>query len=52
MTTGHFPVSSHSYRDYNSYTVYNLCKLLAGGENAHTTGSLVNKKKKERQTQF
>lgn len=45
MTSGHFPASSHSYRDYNSYIVYNLYKLLAAGENVHKPGSTVNKEK-------
>lgn len=45
MTTGHFTVFSHSYRDYNDYIVYNLCELLAAGENVHKPGSIVNKEK-------
>lgn len=45
MTTGHFPASSHSYGDDNSYIVYNLCKLLAAGENVHKPGRIVNKEK-------
>ena len=52
MTTGHFPVSSRSYRDDNSYIVYDLCKLLAGGENVHKQGSIANEKKREGRIQF
>lgn len=47
MTAGHFPASSPSYRDYNSFTiVYNLPQLLAAGENAPKPGSIVNKGKR------
>lgn len=45
MTTGHFPVPGHSSRDYNSYIVYNLCKLFAAGENVRKPGNIVNKEK-------